>query len=517
MTFNDDEPIKAIPDDSGKTHEPFRAGKTSLRIINKNEAPLEKCKFKVMLELTGAGAGSDRRGLDLVMVLDVSGSMDGDKIEKMKIATRFVIKKLSPIDRLSVVTFAASSERLCPLRQITELSQTEIENKVKALAADGGTNIAAGLQTGLQVLNDRKLTRGRAVGIMLMSDGDQNYGDATEVSVDKVPVFTFGFGQDYDPDVLTAVAKNSSGGTFSDVQNEKNLSIAFSQCLAGLLSVVAQDLKLTVTKQDSTIEKVSAGNYPQSKDDTAGSVTISFGDLYAKELRKVIVDLDLPAVSSRVGADVLEINYTYSAGEGKLFEANPLVANVTRVGTSVEPEREEVMAEVNRVRTAQMMKAARVMADDKKLVDAQKKLLEAKNLLDQSNPLIEMLISELQQLMEFMKSQDIYDKQGRSFALSSETSHERQRFAARGDVEKLRLFATPRMDAYLEQAKSFVEDPSKPLPTVAEDVKQELAAEKEKYPDGYIQTAIQSLKSIMAVISLYLIWLVEKLRNQGGN
>jgi len=119
--------------------------------------------------------------------------------------------------------------------------------------------------------------------------------------------------------------------------------------------------------------------------------------------------------------------------------------------------------------------------------------------------------------MEFMKSQDIYDKQGRSFALSSETSHERQRFAARGDVEKLRLFATPRMDTYLEQAKSFVEDPSKPLPTVAEDVKQELAAEKEKYPDGYIQTAIQSLKSIMAVISLYLIWLVEKLRNQGGN
>jgi hypothetical protein len=252
---------------------------------------------------------------------------------------------------------------------------------------------------------------------------------------------------------------------------------------------------------------VSAGDYPQSNDYTAGSVTISFGDLYAKELRKVIVDLDLPVVSSRVGADVLEINYTYKcAGEGKLFEANPLVANVTRVGTSVEPEREEVMAEVNRVRTAQMMKAARVMADDEELVDAQKKLLEAENLLDQSNPLLKMLISELQQLIEFMKSQDVYFKNGRSFALSSETSHERQRFAARGDVEKLRLFATPRMDAYLVQAISFVNNPSEPLPTVAEDVKQELAAEKEKDPDGYIQKVFQFVKSS-----------VEKLRNQGGN
>lgn len=187
---------------SGKEDgETFQDGKASLTIINKHEAPLEESKFKVMLELTGAGSGSDRRGLDLVMVLDVSGSMEGDKLKKMITATQFVIKKLSPIDRLSVVTFAGHSKRLCRLRQITEQSQKEIENLVKALVADGGTNIAAGLLTGLQVLNDRKLFRRRAGGIMLMSDGDQNYGDATKVSVDKVPVFTFGFGQDSDPDV----------------------------------------------------------------------------------------------------------------------------------------------------------------------------------------------------------------------------------------------------------------------------------------------------------------------------
>lgn len=193
-----------------------------------------------------------------------------------------------------------------------------------------------------------------------------------------------------------------------------------------------------------------------------------------------------------------------SAGGVKLFEANPLVANITRIGTSIEPEREEVMIEENRVRTAQMMKEARVMADEKKLEDAQEKLVEAENLLedvvDESNPLIEMLKSELQQLLKLMKSQDIYEKKGRSFALSSETSHNRQRFATRGDVENLRLFATPRMDTYLEQAKSFDEDPSKPLPTVDDDVKQELAADPLASIVGpigyYIQMAIQSLKSI---------------------
>ena len=99
------------------------------------------------------------------------------------------------------------------------------------------------------------------------------------------------------------------GGTFSDVQN--NLSIAFFQFFAGLLIVVVQDLKLTITrgKDESTIHKVSARNYPQAMD--ASSVTISFGDLCHKEVRKVLVDLLLPAVSTQRDEDVLHITYTY--------------------------------------------------------------------------------------------------------------------------------------------------------------------------------------------------------------
>ncbi|KAL7248033.1 hypothetical protein ACSBR2_002851 [Camellia fascicularis] len=339
---------------------------------------------------------------------------------------------------------------------------------------------------------------------MLMSDGQQNVGgDAARVPVGNVPVYTFGFGADHDPMVLNAIANHSMGGTFSHVRNQDNLTIAFSQCLAGLLTVVVQDLKLTVTKVESTIVKVSAGNYPQSKDNAAGSVTVSFGDLYNKEVRKVIVDLLLPAASSPAASNVLNNTYTYSCG-GKLFDASPIILTISRTGrTSVEPERKEVMMEENRLRTAQMIKESRVMADDKKLDGALEKLAEAQSLLENvvndesNNPLTEMLKSELQQMSRLMKPQEIYEKQGRPFALSLETSHNRQRFAARGDDPKeLRLFATPRMDAYLEQAKSFDEDPRKPLPSVDEDEKQELAAEPLVPMVGalsyYIQTAIQS-------------------------
>ena len=186
---------------SGEKPAAFESERTQVTIINKPEAPLEETKLKVLLELTGTGDNEGRSAVDLVTVLDVSGSMQGDKLEKLKIAMQFLIRKLSPIDRLSVVTFCHDSTRLFPLRQITDKSKEDIINQVNDLVAVGGTNIAAGLQMGVEVLNDRCLKDSRVGAIMLMSDGYQNIGDACQVQVRNFAVHTFGFGKDMKPDV----------------------------------------------------------------------------------------------------------------------------------------------------------------------------------------------------------------------------------------------------------------------------------------------------------------------------
>lgn len=484
---------------------------------NNNMAPLEENTQKVLLELTGGDSTSDRSGLDLVAVLDVSGSMQGEKIEKMKTAMKFVVKKLSSIDRLSIVTFLDTANRICPLRQVTEDSQPQLLKLIDALQPGGNTNISDGLQTGLKVLADRKLSSGRVVGVMLMSDGQQNRGEpAANVKIGNVPVYTFGFGADYDPTVLNAVARNSMGGTFSVVNDVNLLSMAFSQCLAGLLTVVVQDLTLTVARieDESTIQKVAAGNYLQTPDADAGSVTVAFGDLYSKEVRKVIVDLLLPAIDSDRGADILEVTYSYKTA-GKLFDAPPATVTVRRSGTAFPADDPpvDVQTEEARLKTATMIQQARTMADGKKLGDARDKLAEAQNALEdvvaQSDPLLDALRTELQELLKLMKSQDVYEKQGRPYAMSSETSHDRQRFAARGDIESNRLFSTPRMDKYLEQAKKFDEDPAAPLPSADKDEEEEVAANPLAPLVGpitfYIRAAVEALQAI------------EKLINKGAN
>lgn len=112
--------------------------------------------------------------------------------------------------------------------------------------------------------------------------------------------------------MVQEIAKKSNGGTFSDVLNHSDLSAAFSPCLAGLLGVVVQDVKLTIEQfdRDSKIMNVYAGVYPQPSN-KASPVTISLGDLYKKEVRKVIVDLLLPKVDSQTSPDVIRVSYTY--------------------------------------------------------------------------------------------------------------------------------------------------------------------------------------------------------------
>jgi Mg-chelatase subunit ChlD len=62
-----------------------------------------------------AGDAQPRAPLDLVTVLDLSGSMSGHKLELLKQAMRFVIDNLGPDDRLSVVSFSSEARRVTRL------------------------------------------------------------------------------------------------------------------------------------------------------------------------------------------------------------------------------------------------------------------------------------------------------------------------------------------------------------------------------------------------------------------
>ncbi|XP_074290836.1 E3 ubiquitin-protein ligase WAVH1-like [Silene latifolia] len=533
VTYNDDEPIQVINENIttglGVVVDKFKVGVIEVKIERKRDVTNEETKFPVLVEVTGAANGKERMGVDIIAVLDISGSMSQqNKLEKMKRAMIFLIQKLSQNDRLSVVTFASRADRVCKLRQMTADAKVEVGALVNNLRTTTNTNTAEGLKMALQILNDRNLKEGRAMAIMLMSDGVQNEGPKAEtIPLDKIPVHTFGFGsgKDYNPAALEAIAKNSISGTFSYAEvndsETSNLSTVFSQCLAGLLSIVVQDLTVTIQPEDDTvlgvltksvIQKIFAGDYKKTTN-ADGSVTIIFGDLYQQEVRKIVVEFLLPAVVVKTSADtkIIGVKRSFKVG-GSLKNPRPTVGTVTRTKTPSSEESDKLKAEILRIETLETIESAIEKAEKRDFVNATKLLTDAQGALDDAefeepNASIDALKQEVDLMLEYMQDGDIYEKKGRPFAMCSRTSHGRQRFAGRGDdVKNVRSFATPRMDTFLEQAEAFENNPDpNTVTSVEEDEKVEASAD----PLGnlapsliqYLEDAIEALNNIRLLIT----------------
>ncbi|CAL4956892.1 unnamed protein product [Urochloa decumbens] len=478
MSFRDDE---APPENSSAgPKQPIRkVDRVRLVAYSNDKAPLEENRQQVLLEVVDTSSADERSGLDLVAVLDVSGSMaNGGKLDKLKVAMKFVISKLGPMDRLSIVTFSSNADRQCPLRIMTVFAKEELKGIVEdKLSAGGSTSMRDGLKMGVDVLAQRQYSSGRVSSVILMSDGWEfplPRSASMDVDVGDVAVYTFGFGEDHDAEVLGAIASKSQGGTFRYVRDDESLSAHFAKILAGLLSIVVQDLKLTLWEQPghSKIERVEAGSYPQTLVGDTCSVNVSFGDIFSDEVRKVIVHLILPAVHREYRATSVVAQCCYRTTHGKTFYSprGHLRCFIHRTSSasqgSVNPE---VKEELDRICYVSKIEEANAMND---YDSAHGKLEEAQKFLDskQPNRMVDILKNELQQLLRLKRWKDLL-----ASLLASKMTHDRQRGGG--------LFATPLMSKYTEQANVFEKDPNKLPPSVTENVEEAQFVMKKRGPE----------------------------------
>ncbi|MCO5556568.1 hypothetical protein L7F22_010118 [Adiantum nelumboides] len=85
-----------------------------------------------------------RAAVDLVAVLDTSGSMVGTKLTLMKRAMRLVVRILGPANRLSIVAFASNAHRVMALRRMTKEGRRATLEALDSLSCSGRTSIAKG-------------------------------------------------------------------------------------------------------------------------------------------------------------------------------------------------------------------------------------------------------------------------------------------------------------------------------------------------------------------------------------
>jgi von Willebrand factor type A domain/VWA / Hh protein intein-like len=495
--FDDDEAVTL----TSETHNDVKSGvlpTVEIKTYTEYSAVpqlLSKDEFAVLIHLKAphgtpteaqqiAGNGT-RAPIDLVTVLDVSGSMLGTKLALLKLAMGFVIQNLSSSDRLSVVAFSSSARRLFPLSRMTGPGRQRALLAVNSLCSTGGTNIADGLRKAAKVIEERN-QKNAVCGIILLSDGQDTH-TINRARVDykslvpsqilraaasggiQTPIHTFGFGTDHDSAAMHSIAENTHG-TFSFIETEGVIQDAFAQCIGGLLSVVVQSMCLHVEclHPGVVLTSIHSGSYSNRLQNNGRSGLIEVGDLYAEEERDFLLSMKVPSVCGEPETPLIEVSYSYNDPVSKdvikldredVTIERPENSDVTPV-MSIEVDRER-----NRVRAAEAMSVARMAAERGALAEAVSVLEECRTLLAESlaarggDRLCVALNAELREMQERMASRQRYEESGRAYMLSGLSSHWSQRATARGDSTEMHSmvhsYQTPSMVDMLQRSQTF--------------------------------------------------------------
>lgn len=125
-----------------------------------------------------------RRPMTITFVLDTSGSMSGDSIERERAVVKAVAKSLAPNDIVNMVTWNDTQAVILDGHQATGPNDTAVLNAANALSADGSTNLHMGLVTGYNLAN-KHYGPTRLNRVILVSDGGANTGITDEDIIAK--------------------------------------------------------------------------------------------------------------------------------------------------------------------------------------------------------------------------------------------------------------------------------------------------------------------------------------------
>lgn len=395
---------------------------------------------------------STRVPVDIIVVLDVSGSMSGSKLELCKTTISLLLQELRASDRFGLVTFGSTVKLEISTQELTKANRKKALAKIKTLETSGSTNMSGGIGMAAQEMKSIKSPH-QVRTVFLLTDGQANQGISDREDLVKytkdclgsdagegpISIHCFGYGKDHDRRMLRDISIATEGGTYYYISNDSDVSSAFGDALGGVLSIVAQNtivsLKVPQPLSDLGVSILKV-NHNKAVKNSDGSYSVKLNDFYAEESRDIVFEITLSSKcdSAPVVYVVSSILYLDTINS-MLIHSDDSQGSIARpLGDKLSAVNQHVVLQCIRIKTTEVITEAEKLADDGQL-DAAKKtvasyidqLQQEAELFVKSNPFIIQMLEELNSIMTGLSSPFTYEAEGASYLQSRILSHTTQR------------------------------------------------------------------------------------------
>lgn len=259
-----------------------------------------------------APARRERLPVNVALILDRSGSMDGErKFALAREAVAHALRLLQPEDRFALVVFDNAVDVLVPSTPATPEARREAERALAAIGPRGSTDLSGGWLRGCDEIAQHLTGEGIARALLL-TDGLANAGiqdreslahHAGELRRRGIATTTFGVGADFDERLLRDMA-HEGGGNFYFIETPAQIPDLVTSELGEALEVVVREAALVVMlPPGARAEPLNRFRHRPIRGDRDG-IRIELGDLVSGQTVDAVVRVQFgehePDIEQRV-------------------------------------------------------------------------------------------------------------------------------------------------------------------------------------------------------------------------
>ncbi|HLX59841.1 MAG TPA: VWA domain-containing protein [Planctomycetota bacterium] len=300
----------------------------------------------VKVALTGFAIENpaERTPVNVALVLDRSGSMQGPKLEHAKIGAISALERLGPNDIVSVIVFDDTVNVLVPATKLTD--KASVRAAIERIQAGGSTALFAGVSKGAEEVR-KFIDRNRVNRVILLTDGIANVGPSSTAELgslgaslkkEGIAVSTLGLGDDYNEDLLYALAARSDGN-HAFIKKPGDLARIFNCEFGEVLTVVGQEVSVKIQCAEGIRPVRALG---READISGQTVYAQLNQLYANQEKYIMLEVEIPATENGKTREIATVNVSYSNTVTKTTDklSSTVSASFSNVASAV--DRDEI-------------------------------------------------------------------------------------------------------------------------------------------------------------------------------